>query len=138
MYCTNCGREINLDNLVLAPVVSPREKLLIDNISIYSADCIMNDCQHHIHMMIEDDFDTLPKDNMNLETYLIEQGLATEEPPKVEVLEHFKQYKRFLGKTRLVYEKDFDDKQTWYTYDQQGKQTAHKTDPNYEEYDRDY
>lgn len=138
MYCTNCGREINLDNLIMEPVVSPREKLLIDNISIFSTDCSLNGCQHHIHIMIEDDFDTLPAQGMTLRQLCVREGLATEEPPKVEILEHFKQYKRFLGKTRLVYEKDFDGEETWYTYDRDGKQTEHETDPNNEEYDRDY
>jgi len=88
--------------------------------------------------MIEDDFDTLPAQGMTLQQLCIREGLSTEEEPKVEIIEHHRKYKSFLGDTKLVYEKDFDGVETWYTYDQQGKQTEHKTDPDYEEYDRDY
>jgi hypothetical protein len=50
--------------------------MLIDNISIYSKECIENGCQNHIHIMIEEDFDTLPDENMTLKELIIREKLV--------------------------------------------------------------
>jgi len=76
MRCTNCGRPITFENLMVTPVAVNGK---IDNISICSKDCAANNCFHHIHICIEEDYDNLPTDDMTLKELLVKERLIAEE-----------------------------------------------------------
>ena len=77
MKCTNCQKEITLDNIVMAPIVIPNSKV-IDNITIYSKDCAESGCFHHIHIVDDDEWNTMPTEGMTLKKLIIREHLAHE------------------------------------------------------------
>ena len=79
MRCKGCKREINLSNIVVSPLLFGSDPV-IDNMAIYSKDCIDNDCFAHIH--IDADMIQAEEDGevtMSFKDLIIKYGLAEEE-----------------------------------------------------------
>ena len=77
MRCKGCKREINLDNIVISPLLFKSDPPVIDNVLIYSQDCVDGDCFCHIHI---DRYDIEEGEiSMPLKELIAKYGLAEKE-----------------------------------------------------------